>query len=78
MDESTAGSDSDSSPPSSRRGLQPKGVIFAEGVRAKAGSLDGRCGTFFKILQFLPREGDSADDGKGFAAVRHQQGGQHG
>ena len=44
MDESTAGSDSDSAPPSSRRGSRPKGVIFAEGVRAKAGSLDGRCG----------------------------------
>ena len=44
MDESTAGSDSDSAPPSSRRGSQPKGVIFAEAVHGKTGSLDGRCG----------------------------------
>lgn len=49
MDESAAGSDSDSAPPSSRRGSQLKGDGFAEGVRGKTGSLDGRCD---KILTF--------------------------
>ena len=76
MDESTAGSDSDSAPPSSRQGSQPKGVIFAEGVRGKTGSLDGRCGTvttFFRIIMSLPRRRDSVDRRITFAAVLHQR-----
>ena len=44
MDESSAGSDSGSAPPISRRGSQLKGDSFAAGVRGKTGSLDGRCG----------------------------------
>ena len=76
MDESTAGSDSDSAPPSSRRGSQPKGVIFAEGVRGKTGSLDGRCGTVTTIsekVMSLPKRRDSVDRRITLAAVLHQQ-----
>ena len=53
MDESAAGSDSGSAPPSSRRISQLKGDGFAEGVRGKTGSLDGRCAAIDTASELL-------------------------